>query len=140
MAACRPLDPHISSALSFCPPGSRSSKPTIPSVVQTWSETAASIAERATGGFRQRLRGNRIDRLFCFSGYCFLAAFTGLPRPNMEPAMGEVGDFPCSPNAFALAKAAVKDIVCPHVAFGPIRLFVSGIVAASDEKPADVIN
>jgi hypothetical protein len=58
----------------------------------------------------------------------------------MEPSAGEVGDFPCSPDALALAKAAVEDIVCPHVTFGPITLLVPGIVAASDEKPADVIN
>src|SRR4051794_11336275 len=58
----------------------------------------------------------------------------------MEPAAGEVVDFPCSPDALALAKAAVENIVCPHVTFGPITLFITGIVAASDEKSTDVIN
>jgi hypothetical protein len=58
----------------------------------------------------------------------------------MEPAAGEVVDFPRSPDAHALAKATVEDIVRLHVTLGPIALFVTGIVAASDEKPTDVIN
>jgi len=58
----------------------------------------------------------------------------------MEPAAGEVADFPCSPDALALAKAAVENIVCPYVTFGPITLFITGFVAASDEKSTDVIN
>jgi hypothetical protein len=98
------------------------------------------LSGRAGGGFCQRLRGNRIDGFLCFGGCGFLAAFTGLSRPNMEPAADEVGDFPCSPNALALAQTAVKDIVYPHVTFGSITLFRIGIVAASDEKSTDVIN
>jgi hypothetical protein len=58
----------------------------------------------------------------------------------VETPVGELGDFPCSPDSLALAKPAVENIVCLHVTFGPIALFVTGILAASDEKPADVIN
>jgi len=48
-------------------------------------------------------------------------------------------DFPCTPNAFPVAKAAVENVVRADVALGPVTLAIPGIVAAFDQEPPDVV-
>jgi hypothetical protein len=57
----------------------------------------------------------------------------------METATGEIADFPRSPNAFPFTKAAIKDIVRANVRLGPMRFGRLGVVAAFDEKTANVV-
>ena len=57
----------------------------------------------------------------------------------METAVTEITYLPGSPNTFAFAKPAIKDIMCPHICLGPMGFRSLRIVAAFDEKAANVV-
>src|SRR5881397_423615 len=80
------------------------------------------------------LRSDGVHRLGALGGLGARCLIAGLARPDVEAAMMTDGDFPGAPNAFALAKAAVEDVVGANIGLGPIALARGRIVAAFDEK------
>ena len=58
----------------------------------------------------------------------------------MEAAVGLDGDLPGAPDALAFPEAAIKHVVGAHVRLGPVALAAGRVVAAFDEKTADIID
>src|SRR5262249_17780186 len=59
--------------------------------------------------------------------------------PDIKTAVILDPDFPGAPDALALAKAAVKNVVPADIALGPMTLEVGGVVPALDQEPADIV-
>jgi len=92
----------------------------------------------------------RLRRLFFPDGLDWLGLFAGFAAliniaanyplgPNVEAAMVADGDFPGAPNSLALTETPIEHIMGADIAFGPMTLGVSGIVAALDEEAPDII-
>src|SRR6185436_16086323 len=78
----------------------------------------------------------RYDR---FTRLSFGFSFAEALRPDVKPTVRKEADFPRAPDAFALAKAAIRHVVSAHVSFRPGTLQGLLVVLAVDHKAADVI-
>ncbi len=58
----------------------------------------------------------------------------------MESPTAVASNFPGAPNALALTKTAIIDVMSADVAFGPVTFGIPGIVAAFDQEPPDIVN
>src|SRR5258706_3454321 len=84
-------------------------------------------------------RSDGIYRLGLLGRFAAFFAFARPARPDVEAAARVSLDFPRAPDPFAFAKAPVENIVLAEIALGPVALEIRGIIAAFDEKWADVI-
>ncbi len=85
------------------------------------------------------LRCNRICRFGHFLLFGLLLAFAGLARPDVEAAVAIEWELPGAPNAFAFPEAVVENVMRAEVTLGPVTFQGAAIVAAPDEKAANVI-
>ncbi len=80
---------------------------------------------------------------FCrFGRFGLLLPLTSLARPNVEAAVTAErahADLPLAPDAFALAKPAIENIVGADITLRPVTLADGRIVSAFYEELAEVI-
>src|ERR1051325_1469808 len=88
---------------------------------------------------RGHFLSHRLNRLRLFVAFALLGAFAGLAGQNMEAAMTPETDLPGAPNAFALAKTTVENVVRPNISFRPGTLLTGGVVAAFDKEAPNTV-
>jgi len=74
-----------------------------------------------------------------FGDKVFIGRIAQPLRPDMEPAAGQLADFPDAPDAFAFAEPAIEDIMGADIAFDPMALASGYFVAALDQKSPDIV-
>ena len=68
-----------------------------------------------------------------------VGAVAGPPWPDVEAAFCQRRNIPTAPDAEAVAKAVIEDLVGPGIRFCPPAFAVGAVITAVDQEPPDVI-